>query len=201
MLERRFYRPTVFLTRLSFTHLLIHPSGHSCFNLSIYHLSNRLSAGAQTHPPIHPPIKSRQVLQWTHYLPTMKKKKTLLVSDRRLVAQKQIVVTQCPCWSVGKTIGGNEEDGRGGSKCQVPLGSEDGGNIYQSIQPRGAEYFPCRCGLLHYHIHQSRRVPLRPLAIQNSCNMQKGWCYEMLNCDRAGILKEIYYLVAACERA
>lgn len=82
------------------------------------------------------------------------------------------------------------QEAQGGSKCQVPLGSEDGSYIYQSKQPRGAEYFTCRCGLLHYHIHQSHGVPFKPLTIQNSYNMQNGGCYKMLNCGKAHILKE-----------
>lgn len=55
---------------------------------------------------------------------------------------------------VMKGMGRGRRVGRtdmGGSKCQVPLGSGDGRYIYQSKQPRGAEYFTCRRGLLHYH--------------------------------------------------
>ena len=80
---------------------------------------------------------------------------------------------ECGCGRGDEEIGSEEwggrrkEEGEGGSKCQVPLGSDDGGYIYQSKQPRGAEYFTCRCALLHYHIHQSHIVPFQPLTIQN----------------------------------
>lgn len=83
----------------------------------------------------------------------------------------------------------SEEEGQGGSKCQIPLGSEDGGQIYQSKQPRGTECFTCRCGLSHCHICQCCSIPFQLLTIQNANNLKNSGSYKMLSCSRAQILK------------
>lgn len=83
--------------------------------------------------------------------------------------------------------------GRGGSKCQVPLGSGDGGYIYQRKQPRGAEYFTCRSGLLHYHVHWSYSIYFKYSLFKIHANIQcaKWWWwwwgggYEMLKSSGA----------------
>lgn len=177
------YLRTVSLKRLSFTYLsrycITHPSIYSpvlsSMHRPFYSSSVYPSISCGINPPIHPPAKSRQVIHWSHYTSSHGNKNgTLLTEDSRgkikLWRQRQ----QCSDGAEttrGIGVGGVREEGQGGSKCQVPLGSEDGGYIYQSKQPRGAEYFTCRCGLLHYHIHQSHGVPFQPLTIQNSYNM------------------------------
>ena len=74
--------------------------------------------------------------------------------------------------------GGVRCGGRGHSTCQVPLGSGDGGYIYQSKQPRGAEYFTCRSGLLHYHVHWSYSIYFKytPFKIHAKIQYAK-WCW------------------------
>lgn len=72
---------------------------------------------------------------------------------------------------------GVRRGGWGGSKCQLPLGSGDGGYIYQSKQPRGAEYFTCRGGLLHYHVHWSYSIYFKYSLFKIHANIQcaKWW--------------------------
>lgn len=142
---------------------------------------------SRINPPIHPPTKPRQVIQWTHYFLLWKTKIKPPLGFRWPKTRS----ATSNCGNTVEHVGERAErwkerwTDRGGSKCQVPLGSEDGGYIYQSKQPRGAEYFTCLCGLLHYHIHQSLSVPIQPLTIQNSYSMQNGGCYKMLNCSWA----------------
>lgn len=68
----------------------------------------------------------------------------------------------------------SEEGGRGGFKCQVPLGSDDGRYIYESIQPRGAEYFTCRSRLLHYHVHWSYSIYFKYSLFKIHANTQRA---------------------------
>lgn len=139
-----------------FIHLYIHP----CIDPSIHHLSIHPSVAALIHPYIHSPKSSHSMSQ----LPPPVKTKTPLgfvdqktrgaTSDgkrRRARRRARPIVMRRGRMS--------EKEGQGGSKCQVPLGSGDGGYIYQSKQPGGPEYFTCRCGLLHYHVRESRSVP------------------------------------------
>lgn len=72
---------------------------------------------------------------------------------------------------------GVRRGGRGGSKCHLPLGSGDGGYIYQSKQPRGAGYFTCRGGLLHYQVHWSYSIYFKYSLFKIHANIQcaKWW--------------------------
>lgn len=154
----------------------VHPSISSCIN-----------------PPMHPPTKSLQVIQWTHQVPQWKTPLGFCWPETHSTTSnyRDTISALVNELNVGKRSWRSETEGQGGSKCQVPLGSQDGGYIYQSKQPRGAEYFTCRCGLLHYHIHQSHSVPFQPFTIQNSYNMQNAGHYKMLKCSRKQIFEEV----------
>lgn len=172
---------------LQFIHLSFHP----CIEPSIHHRSIHLSTAALAHQHTHP--QSHPVIQPTHYFLLRKQKHHLALLAKDLQSDVKLWQRRNRAgeWAEWQPEGRwrSEEEEQGGSKCQVPLGSEDGGYIYQSKQPRGAEYFTCRCRLLHYHIHQSHSVPSPPLSIQNSYNTQNGGCYKMLNWSGAQILK------------
>lgn len=143
----------------------MHLASHPCIDHSIHHLSKHPSISCSTRPAIHQPTKSNQVIHWTHW----ENKNSTWSTSYHCNWHTTSMLVNVVKWRLR-----TEERRQGGSKCQVPLGSEDGDYIYQSKQPRGAEYFTCRCGLLHYHIHQSHGVPVQPLTIQNSYNQQNG---------------------------
>lgn len=146
------------------THPSIYPPVLSSMHRPLYSLSVLPSISCHTKPPIRPPTVSTQVSRWAYYFFSRKQnhRQPLLPSLTQRFKPWQHhqrgggVWTLPGCWRRKRR---SANKGQGGSKCQVPLGSDDGGYIYQSKQPRGAEYFTCRCGLLHYHIHQSHGVP------------------------------------------